>query len=341
MDLDLEQLEKMIREGYVQVQKHPAAELFIYNYTANAQYERVWNDVTLQCRGLILDKNGKIIARPFRKFFNLGEMEDQFIPDEPFEVYEKLDGSLGILYWHKDEAYIATRGSFTSLQSARANKILREKYGETVQRLDRSKTYLFEIIYRENRIVVDYGEMEDLILLAIIDTESGHEEELKTIGFPLVQRYDGIDDIHILKALQEANREGFVIKFRSGLRYKVKFDEYVRIHRIVTMVSSVSVWEFLKEGKPLDELLDRVPDEFYDWVKRTKKQLLERYEEVENKARSEFQVFPSRKENALYFLKCSYPSVLFHMLDKKDYSPIIWKMIRPEYEKPFATDEEQ
>ena len=330
----------MIEQGYVQMQKHPAADLFIYNYTAKAQYERVWNDVTLQCRGLILDGNENVVARPFHKFFNLDEMENQFIPDEPFEVYEKLDGSLGILYWHNNEAYIATRGSFTSVQAEKANAILKARYSSSVSNLDKSKTYLFEIIYRENRIVVDYGQMEDLILLAIVDTKTGREEDLVEIGFPLVHRYDGIDDLRILKSLEQSNKEGFVIKFKTGLRYKVKFEEYVRIHRIVTRVSSVSVWEFLKEGKPLDELLDRVPDEFYDWVKRTRSELLKQYEAVEEKAKSEFMVLPSRKENALYFQKCSYPSIMFNMLDQKDYSETIWKMIRPQFEKPFATDEE-
>src|SRR4028119_412849 len=123
-------LPEMLREGYVCVQRHPTAPLFIYNYTPKAQYERVWNEVTLQCRGLILDEGGKVVARPFRKFFNLEEVDS--LPAEPFEVYEKLDGSLGILYWTGEQAFIATRGSFTSEQSRKANQILHARYGHVL-----------------------------------------------------------------------------------------------------------------------------------------------------------------------------------------------------------------
>jgi hypothetical protein len=30
-----------------------------------------------------------------------------------------------------------------------------------------------------------------------------------------------------------------------------------------------------------------------------------------------------------------HPSILFSMLNGKDVSPFIWKLIRPEYSKPF------
>lgn len=338
MNRDL--LKEMIEGGYVVVQKHPLEELYIYNYSQKAQFERVWNEVTLQCRGLILDNCFNTVARPFRKFFNLGETENQYIPDEPFEVYEKMDGSLGILYWINDQPFIASRGSFNSEQAKRATTILYKKYSSGFDKLDRSKTYLFEIIYPENRIVVEYGTMEELILLAVIDNATGEESRLEDIGFPIVQRYHGVKDIQSLKCMEEANREGFVIKFSSGLRYKVKFEEYLRLHRILTQVSTITIWEYLKEGSTMDTIIDRVPDEFYDWVRKTHLQLLNNYTEIERKALAEYKEMDDRKATAAYFLSCSYPSILFYMLDKKDYSSLIWKMIRPEFSKPFANYEE-
>jgi RNA ligase len=96
--MNIEELNQLITDNYINVNKHPKADLYIYNYTQKAQYERLWNDWTLACRGLIMDRDYNIIARPFKKFFNLGEFENQDIPNESFEVYEKMDGSLGILY---------------------------------------------------------------------------------------------------------------------------------------------------------------------------------------------------------------------------------------------------
>ncbi len=334
--MNTKQLNQLIADNYIIVNKHPTADLYIYNYSQKAQYERVWNEVTLACRGLILDRNYQVVARPFQKFFNLGEFENQEIPNEPFEVFEKMDGSLGILYWIENQVHISTRGSFVSEQALVATEMLRTQYAEVIPLLDKSKTYLFEIIYPENRIVLDYGNQRKLVLLAIVDTKTGVEIPLENIGFEMVNRYYGLNDLSKLKQLEKENKEGFVVKYKNGYRLKVKFDEYQRIHRIVTQVSTLNIWEYLKEGQDLLPILDRVPDEFYDWVKITHAKLLDNFAEIEAQAKLDFKVLEDRKTTAMYFQTCQYPSVLFKMLDGQSYDQVIWKIIKPDYQKPFA-----
>jgi len=329
----------MLSKNYVKVNKHPKHDLYIYNYTQNAQFEKVWNEVTLACRGLILDENDNVVARPFPKFFNLGEMENQILPDTTFEVYDKMDGSLGILYWIDEVPFMASRGSFSSDQSDKANEMLHGKYRNSWSLLDKAKTYLFEIIYPENRIVLDYSAAEELVLLAVIDTQSGEEFPLEDIGFPMVEKFDGIKDILILKEMEVDNKEGFIIKYANDFRVKIKFEEYLRLHRIITQVSNLNIWEYLKTNKSMEEILERVPDEFFDWVKQTKSDLENQYQIIENQCKADFKVLESRKETALYFQTCQYQGVLFAMLNNKDYSVIIWKMIRPIFEKPFNREE--
>jgi len=333
-------LKEMISKNYVRVNKHPDHDLYIYNYTQNAQFERIWNEVTLACRGLILDENENVVARPFPKFFNLGEIENQILPESTFEVYDKMDGSMGILYWVDEVPFMASRGSFSSVQSDKANEMLHGKYRNSWSLLDKNKTYLFEIIYPENRIVLDYGVSEELVLLAIIDTKSGEEFPLEDIGFPVVEKYDGIKDILTLKQMDIANKEGFIIKYANNFRVKIKFDEYLRLHRIITQVSNLNIWEYLKTNQSMEEILERVPDEFFDWVKQTKRDLENKYSVIEVQCKADFQVLESRKETALYFMTCQYPGVLFAILNNKNYSEIIWKMIRPTFEKPFNREEE-
>ncbi|MBI3964138.1 MAG: T4 RnlA family RNA ligase, partial [Chloroflexi bacterium] len=258
------QLEPFVAAGYIKVERHPEADLYVYNYTPKTQYDAHWTPETRACRGLILDGTGAIAARPFEKFFNLAEHADQ-LPKEPFEVYEKLDGSLGISYWLEGRPYLATRGSFVSEQARRGTRLLHERYGHV--RLDPSLTYLFEVIYPENRIVVDYADREDLVLLAIVETSTGREVPLVDLGFPVAQRHDGLTDLESLTSLVGTNREGFVVRFASGLRVKVKLDEYVRLHRLLTGLSPKHVWELRRDGANLDAVLDRVPDEFYAWVR--------------------------------------------------------------------------
>lgn len=334
--INVELLQQMMAEGYIRTQVHPDTDYTIYNYTAKVQYDRVWNEVTLQCRGLVLDSEYNYIARPFAKFFNWGEMEGQNWPDEPMEVYEKMDGSLGILYWIGDEPYICTRGSFISEQSQEANRMLQTTYKDTIAQLKKDRTYLFEIIYPENRIVVDYADERKLVLLAIIDIETGKDLALEDIGFPLVKRYDNIHSLEGLLANQDDDREGYVVRFKSGLRYKIKFEEYLRIHRIVTQVSTISIWEYLKTGQSLDEILERVPDEFYQWVKMYKESLELQYKEIEATAIKEYETKKDRKATAMYFQQCQYPSVMFAMLDGKSYDENIWRMLRPEHARPFT-----
>lgn len=328
-------LKNMIEEGYIKINKHPVEDLFIYNYSETAQFEKVWNEVTLQCRGLIMDASGRVVARPFPKFFNLGEMENQAIPNISFEIYEKMDGSLGVSYSIDEEIFIASRGSFNSEQSTKANALLNTKYIEAKAQMNPAITYLFEIIYPENRIVVDYGSKEELVLLGMIETNTGIELPLVEIGFPIVKKYDGWSDIHTLKALAFDNKEGFVVKFSNNYRLKIKFEEYVRIHRLITQISSISIWENLMCKQPLDELIERVPDEFYQWVKTTKKRLETEFTAIEDIAKKEFKTLGTRKETALYFQTCTYPKILFLMLDGRDYAETIWRYIRPVYERPF------
>ncbi len=335
-----ELLLEMINLGFVIKNKHPTEELYIYNYTQKTQFERVWNEITLACRGLILDENHNIVARPFAKFFNLGEFENQEIPNLKFDVFEKMDGSLGILYFNKNKAFIASRGSFNSNQSIKGNELLQTKYADSISKLDHKKTYLFEIIYPENRIVLDYGKEESLVLLAIVDTQTGTEFPLEDLGFPIVKKYNGIDDVRKLKDLELSDKEGFVIQYSNNYRLKIKFSEYLRLHRMITQVSTINIWEYLKTEQSLDEVLEKVPDEFFEWVKNTKNKLVSEFETIENQCKIDFKILETQKETAIYYMTCKYPSILFSMMNNRNYNSIIWKMIRPEYEKPYKNSEE-
>ncbi len=337
-----EALIELEKQGLITLRSNVDDSLMIANYTPKVQYDRLWDDITMQCRGLILDHAGNIIARPFKKFFNIEEHDK--LPDEQFEVFEKMDGSLGIGFWYKGEFNIATRGSFISDQAIKANELIKNyNYKE----LDKENTYLFEIIYPQNRIVIDYGDVEKLCLLAVIDTVSGNEmtysyvKDLARHGFEIVYRHNGINDLDKLREKEQDNREGFVIRFAGGMRVKAKYAEYVRLHRIITQVSNKSIWEYLKVGKSFDEVLKKVPDEFYQWVKDTKDSLQKQYLDIDLEYTGIFEDIKhsvDRKSFALEAIKHKHPGILFNMLDCKTYGQHIWKIIKPKFEKPFKTE---
>jgi RNA ligase len=201
--IDKNEFEACVNAGYIMVNYHPTVEgLRIICYTQTCNSDKYWNKTTVACRGLIVDKDDNIIARPFKKFFNYEEHEvcenilkpkdiDELASDWTPEVYEKLDGSLGILYWVDDVPYIATKGSFTSPQALHATEILHTKYRHIWGNFLRSKTYLFEIIYPEDLHVVTYKDVDDIFLLAIISTENYFEYpvELMKKYLPVVKKY--------------------------------------------------------------------------------------------------------------------------------------------------------
>jgi len=338
----------MVAQGYVNVQKHPHAELYIYNYAPICQYEKIWNEATRACRGLILDKDMNIVARPFSKFFNYEEHQPHEIPNEPFEIFEKLDGSLGILYWIGDRPYIATRGSFNSDQAITASLIL-ERYKDSFKHLRKDVTYLFEIIYPANRIVVDYGDISDIFLIAVIDNATGKDISLDGLEVPFEtnKRVKGWDltpsDLLKLKtSLYKHRDEGFVVLFKSGFRVKVKHDEYVRLHRILTGVTSITVWEYLRDGKDFDELLDRVPDEFFNWLNATRTDLSNKYNEILSQIHNKYYSLCDRK---IYAEKIkNEPEEIQHLLFSrlnsysKRHSDAMWEYVKPERIKPFRIE---
>lgn len=300
------------------------------------------------CRGLIVDDAGNIVSRPFEKFFNIEEMGEGWTPPaEVFEVTIKIDGSLGISFLRPDGTLnIATRGSFTSEQALHATEIFQARYTDLPWQAD-TYTYLFEILYPGNRIVVDYKGLDDIVLLAVLDTQTGQDRPLPNWFPNCVAKYDGITDLSTLKSLEKDNEEGFVIRFASGLRVKSKFAGYIYLHRLITGVTTRSIWEMLAEGKPIDELLQHVPEEFERWVIDTTNELQWQYDGVEAQAKevyAEVVLQETRKDQATHPMMTEHRAlsgIVFAMLDDKPYHHMIWKMIRPKAEKPFTKEEDE
>lgn len=352
-----------IDAGLISEQSHPDdPAVRIFNYTQKCQYAGAWDPVTMACRGLILNvQNGEIIARPFGKFFNYQEHLEKGLPipaNEPFTIHEKLDGSLGILYELHGKPWIATRGSFQSEQALWATTWWREHVGIMPQAPN--ETALFEIIVPWNRIVVKY-DFEGLVYLTTIDKETGrtvmdgHMEktvELLPGILRRAKRFGVMESVRHKEILErfantkEENFEGYVFHFpASDLRMKLKLEEYVRLHRILTGVSEKTIWELLRDGKTTDGLLENVPEEFIDWIQKVEETLQARFVTLSYQAETDaFEAEQAcspldRKALANYVLQHSAnPGLAFAALDKKDYSEKIWRMLKPKGQSGFRAD---
>lgn len=269
--VDPEKFANMIKEGYISERVHPDDNtLRVYSYTPKTQFSGHWTPETLLARGLILKtpENGdlskaNIHARALGKFFTVEQMsegdwtnlklvdDDENVTikehdpidfDSPAVVSEKMNGALGVGYLDKDgNATISTKGSFSSTEAEIGTRILdkygRKELGQYLKKNMRNSTPLFEIITPERLHPVDYGDMEDVILLGTVNKKNGEWSPVDD-SHPLVEKF-GFQTSERLEAktLREAfempyrdNTEGMVVttKDPNGVQkmYKVKPQEY-------------------------------------------------------------------------------------------------------------------
>lgn len=329
-----------VADGYVRTQVHPTLPLTIYNYTEKAQYEQVWDEITLSCRGLIADSiTGKITARPYPKFFNHSQPGAPLAElNAPVRVTDKADGSLGIVYGTPEGPAIATRGSFASDQARHATDLLRRRYAHWTP--PPGHTVLVEIIYPANRIVLDYGGLDDLVLLGAVELATGRTLDASAVPDwpgPRVDAFAYATFAEALAAPPRPGKEGLVVWFpETDQRVKIKYDDYVALHRIVTGLNARVVWEVLANGDPLDKLVESLPDEFHGWVADVATSLREEVSARAGEVEAAYEAIVTtlvashgRKEFALVAGRHELRGLLFLRLDGKNYEPSLWQAVRP------------
>ena len=264
-----------------------------FKYTTNTVYTEDWDNVSLHARGIVFEyETGKLLARPFDKFFNLGEMLDSETGDltsiaedvrehlgfdnlsgdykhQKFRVMDKLDGSLGIMFWTGHKWLVKTAGSFESDQANWANNWAANNIDTS--KLDKSKTYLFEIIYDEDVHPIEY-DFEGMVLLGIIDTQSGIEEPLSEIlrvadelkvRHAEVLEFTDFDEVCKYAKSLPKTKEGVVITFENGFKLKVKGDEFIELQRIFHFLTKDVVYENffwdIVDANPETSVKDNLP----------------------------------------------------------------------------------
>jgi RNA ligase len=234
---------------------------------------------------------------------------------------------------------MATRGSFNSDQAIKGLEML-NRYDLSL--LDVNYTYLFEIIYPNNVVVVRYDE-EKLVLLAKYNIKSGKEGDVQTdyykANFDVVKCYDNLPNNFVeLKNNIENNKEGYVLRFKNGMRVKIKSEEYVRLHKVLTNVSNMDIWLYMKNGEDLNLLLNAVPDEmdnnirdFIDYLKMSYNIVYDTAIDFYENLLDKYNI-TSKKDFALLInnLSPKNKSLLFAFWDKKRYEEIIWNIVKPD-----------
>lgn len=364
----LEDLNHHLREKLVWQKQHPEAALSLYDYSDRAQFLNQWDDVTMNCRGLIIDSANKVVARPLPKMFNLGwDIAPSFYEDEVVYATDKVDGSLGIAYPLDDTIQIATRGSFVSDVALHATKVLNLKYKDWIaQHLHDAElyTYVFEIVAPQHRIAIDYGRQDDLYLIGATHIESGRFISAAEHGRSIFSHWNG-PEVEVLfhgpyKDLEipdRENREGYVIHSVSrNTLVKVKQQDYITRQKALWNLSARNIYDGLVSHRnPLSldafaEVMEGIPDESAEWARGifneirygfhsiTQHQVDRFYEIIDSVPNGEN---ASRKKLAEAARKSDIDLDFFFLYLDRNYAKIeskVLKMIRPEGNRFFRKE---
>lgn len=343
--MDMDEFSRSIGEGWIRMQKHPQHPLYIYNYTEKAVFAQEWNSATLACRGLITDHNDNVLARPFPKFFNHGEAADPYTHEAasgylPMFITDKLDGSLGILYHTPDgQCAVATRGSFTSDQALWATEKLNTFDWDWAS----GYTPLVEIIYPDNRIVLDYGSREALVLIGAVECSTGRtctpQQARILLNWPagVADRLDSIQ-------LDRENREGVVVHYlKSDTRVKYKQEDYILLHKLVTNLNARTVYDAMTANTKLEDFIAPFPDEVHDWIRDVFFELWNAHDDCEGTVYALYETVLAHlndlkpewtRGDFARYVQDTYPRVtgpLFFMLDER-YDRVqqwAWDSVKP------------
>lgn len=258
----------------------------IFKYSKEVARDRDWDLVTLTARGHVWDlETETCVATPFDKFFNLNELDDDFVTDfghpgsrwTEDEIresipFEKMDGSLGVVWLDRaGEVRVNTSGAFESEQALWASQWLREN-GDVRRRIKEVltgfgwTTLCVEILSPVSRIVVNYPtDRFGLVLTAVsrgFDTALNQrwasalelESVARGVGLDVVKSgRDALLGMGIEEAIARSRDlewtediEGWVLYHpRTGGRIKIKTSDYLMRHRAVKLIHSNRVKEIL------------------------------------------------------------------------------------------------
>lgn len=355
MKFNFDELLTLQEEKLIRIGKHEEYDLYVLNYSEHTQLGRLWDrhEALVHCRGLIVDNTGTVVAKPYKKFGNIGEFDGTNITTlaayDNVEVTEKLDGSMIVLTQWQGKELFSTRSTFYSDQAVAAGELWGSKYRPYLREpLNTQFTYVWEYTSPNNRVVVRYSE-DTLTLIGVIDTDTGEEysytkvaEEAARIGVPAVQFEDIDGEWQNLTKLQRDNFEGFVLYFpEQDVRVKIKLEEYLALHRIRSNMTNKFVYNALISDVNLEEMYTILEAEDKDWftgVVQTYRdafatKVAQAQELVHQLTKANIYNAKDRetRKAIVFFVQQRDPSLVglvLDILDNREYTSRVWKLVK-------------
>lgn len=296
------------------------------------EFWKLYDGFYQECRSIVIDiKNDEIILLPFKKFFNIGQdpevnydnLEQYMKNASTLEISEKLDGSMfQARYIPKyDKIFTSTSQALDENNSWRLKEA-----NEMLNKLDVNLfteypncTFVFEYISLKDAHVVCYKpEEQGLYLIGIINM-NGHTYNYNYIKFianfykcKSMQIYNKTFEemMEDIKNKKSNEQEGFVLNI-DGKLLKLKTDDYVGIHKILSKISSINlIIKNIADGT-YDDLLSKIPTAYKSRIEKVAKVVFDYITEMETKTNTYYTLAPKQdKKTFMLWVNVSVPSEL-------------------------------
>ena len=255
---EIQEIEQMVKEGYIRKSDHPELPLSIYNYSTKTQFEQKWTTATRMCRGLVLDNHYDIVIRPPQKFFNIGEPLAAKINLIDARISEKLDGYYISIKLDSDFGLIITsRGSFSNQYIEATKKFLTD---DIILKMIPGYTYFCELLQNfpgDEAIILTQHPVPKLVCWAIRDEVFNEIIPDNECPFPIAKELSLAE----AKLYLKQKVEGIVAQdLKTFERVKLKTNWFTKHHKLLSDCTKKRVWEVLSEGGRVKDL--DIPDEF-------------------------------------------------------------------------------
>ncbi|MFZ5989305.1 MAG: T4 RnlA family RNA ligase [Bacillota bacterium] len=273
-------------------------EFILIRYGVLEMQEAMWSDphsIYRECRSIVIDVvNEEIVLAPFRKFFNLNEVEENKLDNvikkiqnaKSIEITDKLDGSMQSARYYRENIIMSGSMALDPTNSWRLNdgyKRLTEDHKRMITE-NPDCTFIFEYISLNDAHVVQYKkEQEGIYLIGVRNVFTGEQYSYNQIklyadkySVPMTKIEDKSfsEILYEVDKLKSYEKEGWVLNI-DGHMIKLKCDDYVSLHKILNKLSSVNVIIQSIADDTYDDLLSKVPENFKGRVTSVAKAILE------------------------------------------------------------------
>jgi RNA ligase len=312
---------KVMDKGWYTVINYMVAFEDTFSLIRHRTHYNMW--MRRECRGLIFDNaTGKLISRPYHKFFNVGERDETQMNKinlyESHVILEKLDGSMIRPIPTPEGFRLGTKAGITDV-AMNAEVFIGDKphYGTFINKcIQKGTTPIFEWCSRKNRIVVDYPE-DQLILTGLRYNTTGLYVDYQTMNtyatawnIPVVKSLSGLAvqniDLFVNQIRQWDDGEGVVVRFDDGHMVKVKADEYILRHRSKDQISSEKNVIEVILNDAVDDMIPLITEDDATRLRKFQSDFWSAVDEVAQDLTTIFEsgdkMYPDKKEFAVEFV---------------------------------------